>query len=117
MPDRLPPLGEINPNITPPLRKKMGKKSTPIINRRYTPKKPIQRVERSYSRQKKTEVLTYLEHHRYPLNPSGQQQNLRQQRPRANDTPLDLANGLRRLTFPEAAARFKIPVTTISSWY
>ncbi|KAK1574379.1 uncharacterized protein LY79DRAFT_662219, partial [Colletotrichum navitas] len=110
MPDRLP-LGEINPNITPPSRKKMGKKLTPIANRRYTATKPIKRVERSYGRQRQVEVLLYLEHHRYPIYPG---QRLQQ---RAGDTPLDPANGLRRPTLREAAAHFKIPFTTVATWY
>ncbi|KAK1595287.1 uncharacterized protein LY79DRAFT_547262 [Colletotrichum navitas] len=110
MPDHLP-LGQINPNITPPLRKKMGKKPTPIIKRRYTPKNGIKRVERSYSQPKQVDVLLYLEHHRYPLSPG------QRRRQRAGDTPLDPANGLRRPTLREAAAHFKIPLQTVSDWY
>ncbi|KAK1594453.1 uncharacterized protein LY79DRAFT_157434 [Colletotrichum navitas] len=111
MPDRQP-LGDINQNIAPPLRKKMGKKPKPIVHRQYTAKKPIQRIQRSYGRSKQVDVLLYLEHHRYPIDPSCQRQ-----RQRAGDSPLNPANGLRRPTFHEAAAHFGVPFSTVASWY
>ncbi|KAK1964955.1 hypothetical protein LY78DRAFT_658798 [Colletotrichum sublineola] len=115
MPDRQP-LGEINQNTlptttTPPLRKKIGKKPMPIAKRQYTLKNPIQRVERSYRQPKKAAVLLYLEHHRYPLDPT------KPQRQRAGDTPLDPANSLYHPTFHEATTYFKIPFLTVVSWY
>ena len=40
-----------------------GPKSKPLNERPYKAPKPIQRIERSYSRERKIEVLQFLEHH------------------------------------------------------
>ena len=40
-----------------------GPKPKPLNERPYKPPKPIQRVERSYSRERKIEVILFREHH------------------------------------------------------
>jgi hypothetical protein len=41
-----------------------GPKPMPLNKRLYQPLKPIQRIQRSYSRERKIEVLLFREHHR-----------------------------------------------------
>ncbi|KZL81438.1 purine-cytosine permease fcy22, partial [Colletotrichum incanum] len=106
------PLGDISPNTrTLPAKKPRGKKPKPITQRKYTAAPPIKRPEQSYSQQKKVAVVMFLEHERYPIEagPATRQ--------RAGDTRLDPTNGLRRPTYSEATAHFKIPRTTIIDWY
>ncbi|GKT54194.1 pogo transposable element with krab domain-like [Colletotrichum tofieldiae] len=113
MPNRQP-LGEIDPNslqISLPKKKPRGKKPIPITKRSYTIPIQIQQQQRSYSQRKRVDVVMYLKHHRYPIEPWPAT------RQRAGDTPLDPANGLRRPTFDEAADYFKIPRTTVIRWY
>ena len=41
-----------------------GSKPKPLSERPYNPIKPIQRIERSYSRERKIEVIQFRKHHR-----------------------------------------------------
>ena len=41
-----------------------GPKLKPLNERPYKPPKPIQRIERSYSRERKIDIILFREHHR-----------------------------------------------------
>src|ERR1700722_20194799 len=43
-----------------------GPKPKSLSERPYKPPKPIQRIQRSYSRERKIEVILFREHHRVP---------------------------------------------------
>jgi len=47
-------------------RQRPGRKPKALEDRVYKARDPIRRVERSYSREKKVEVLMFLTHHRVP---------------------------------------------------
>jgi hypothetical protein len=73
-------------------------KSKPLSERQYKPPKPIQRIERSYTRERKIEVLMFREHHRV----------------------LDTRTKLpvyRQPTFEQTAAFWKIPDSIIQGWW
>jgi hypothetical protein len=74
-----------------------GPKPKPLNERLLSkPQKPIQRIERSYSRERKIEVILFQEHHQV-LDP-----NTRLYRPP---------------TFEQIAAFWKIPENTIRGWW
>ncbi|KZL66533.1 pogo transposable element with krab domain-like [Colletotrichum incanum] len=111
MPNRQP-LGDIDRNtlpVTPPQKKPRGKTATPITKRSYAAATAAQRSQRSYRQRKQVAVLMYLEHHRYPIEPWPVT------RQRTSDTPLDLANGLRRPTFDEAASWYQRRDTIVNN--
>ncbi len=68
--------------------------------------KAVQRVERTYSYNKKLEVLLFLDKHRVPFQPSETSGRPRQDAPSTKD-------GERAPTFKEASEWFKIPYQTI----
>ena len=73
-------------------------KSKPLNERQYKPPKPIQRIEQSYTRERKIEVLMFREHYRV----------------------LDTRTKLpvyRQPTFEQTAAFWKIPDSTIQGWW
>jgi hypothetical protein len=73
-----------------------GPKPKPLSERPYKPPKPIQRIERSYSRERKIEVILFREHHQV----------------------LDTSTRLYRPpTFKQIAAFWKIPEDTIRGWW
>jgi len=73
-----------------------GPKPKPLSERLYKPPKPIQRIQRSYSRERKIEVILFREHHRV----------------------LDTSTGLYQPpTFEQIAAFWKIPESTIRGWW
>jgi hypothetical protein len=75
-------------------RLRPGPKPKPLEERKYTPRPPIKRVVRRFSREKQIEVLMFLTHHRVKMD-----------------------NGsYRPPTQPEASRWFKIPQQTISRW-
>ena len=84
---------------SPRARCRPGPKPKPLSNRVYKPRGPIKRVRRTYSRERKIEVLLFLIHHRVP--PS---QNSR-------------STEYRRPTNAEAASYWKIPENTIQEWW
>ena len=57
------PLQEISGNNQPP-KKHPGPKPKPLDARPYKQHKPISRIERSYPRERKIQVLLFLIHHR-----------------------------------------------------
>jgi len=76
-----------------------GRKPKPLEERVYRHVGPIQRVERTYSREKKVEVLMFLTHHRVP-----------------KDSHCDWLE-YRPPTQMEASKWFKIPQRTIACWW
>ena len=73
-----------------------GPKPKPLNERLYKPPKPIQRIQRSYSRERKIDVILFREHHRV----------------------LDTSTRLYQPpTFEQIAAFWKIPESTIQGWW
>ena len=101
------PLEEIHNGVKPKkshlkerTNQRPGPKPKPLSERLlsgvYKPPKPIQRIERSYSRERKIEVILFREYHRV----------------------LDTSTRLYRPpTFEQIAAFWKIPETTIRGWW
>ncbi|OJD32395.1 purine-cytosine permease fcy22 [Diplodia corticola] len=90
-------------------RKKPGPKPRPLEQRAFALRKPVTRVERSYSKAKKIEVLMFLQHHRV-LRTVNQDFLYRSMREPAKDP-------YRRPTFAEASRWFKISNRTIENWW
>jgi hypothetical protein len=79
--------------------KRPGPTPKPLANRQVKTLRQISRVERSYSRSKKIEVLTFILHHRvFDL------------------TSFKSRDGYRPPSVHEASRFFKIPVQTIRNW-
>jgi len=78
-------------------RVRPGRKAKPLSDRVYKLRGPIRRIRRSYSRERKIEVLLFLTNHRVAAN--------------AAETEY------RRPTFAEASAYWKIPLSTIHEWW
>jgi hypothetical protein len=78
--------------------------------------KPVKRLQRSYSREKKIQVLTFLAHHKVVR--ARQRQQRRRDGASEADTVLSIDVLLYRdVTLEEAGAFFKIPVSTIHNWW
>ncbi|KAM4059018.1 hypothetical protein HRG_008110 [Hirsutella rhossiliensis] len=91
----------------PPLTElPMDKKAKPVPKRKkpgerpFKPTRPIRRVERSYSRHKRDEVVMFLSHYQV-FDPSVSQAN---------------EQGYRAPSYADAAKHFGIPRTTIARW-
>ena len=78
-------------------RVRPGPKAKPMRNRVYKLRGPIRRIRRSYSRERKIEVLLFLLNHRVAANEAEAE--------------------YRRPTFAEASAYWKIPLSTIHEWW
>jgi hypothetical protein len=108
------PLQSISANtrLAPtPVRKKPGPKPKSLLDRKAVDK-PVKRQRRSYSREKKIQVLTFLLHHKMIRSRITQQRRSRQG---TNEADAFLSVDLltyRDVTLEEAAAFFKIPVST-----
>lgn len=89
----MPPLQEIEFNIIPP-RAAPGPKRKSYEDRHYVEKPPIKRVERSYSKVKRDEVIIWMTHHR-----------------------IDRWGEFKQPTSVDAALNFKIPERTIRDWW
>ncbi|KAH7114029.1 DDE superfamily endonuclease-domain-containing protein [Dactylonectria macrodidyma] len=116
MSDQRTPLGEIDTNTTPirdaVKRRKPGPRPTPLSQRRLPDNlRPIQRVERTYSRGKRLQVLIFLYHHRVHRHPADNGF----QRP--VPPKIEVKEGYRLPTFQEAAEYFKVPRTTVQDWW
>ncbi|EGZ76501.1 hypothetical protein NEUTE2DRAFT_77010 [Neurospora tetrasperma FGSC 2509] len=106
--------------------KKRGPAPKPISERPWTAPKPVRRVERSYSRERKIEVLQFLLNHRIadyrprkaPRRRIGQPPH--EQEPVPQTATRD-ANGqlvwYRAPTYVEASEWWKIPIPTIQGWW
>ncbi|KAK4131743.1 hypothetical protein BT67DRAFT_444530 [Trichocladium antarcticum] len=107
-------------------RKKPGPVPKPLSERlKNKPVKPLRRVERSYTRERKIEVLLYLLNHRIPDN------RHRRQIPRSrvgqshehdwSQSMIQNASGEyvwhRAPTYAEASEFWKIPTPTIQGWW
>jgi hypothetical protein len=101
----------------PPLvRKKPGPKPKPLLDRQAVDK-PVKRLLRSYSREKKIQVLTFLLHHKMVRSRLVQQRRRRQGASEA-DAFLSVDQlTYRDVTLEEAAAFFKIPLATVGRWW
>ncbi|KAK3897949.1 hypothetical protein C8A05DRAFT_19382 [Staphylotrichum tortipilum] len=115
------PLQPIPANITrvpgaPPVRKKPGPKPKSLLDRKAVDKL-VKRQQRSYSRENKVQVLTFLLHHKVVRVPLAQQRRRRQGSSEADAIlSVDLV-AYRDVTLEEAAAFFKIPPDTVGSWW
>ena len=108
------PLQEISSNArhASSSKKRPGPKSTPLSERPYKQHKPVSRIERSYSRERKIQVIQFLIHH----------QVMDDQRRRAraacvNIEPMPDGTIYRPPTSAEASAYWKIPARTIRTWW
>ncbi|KAH7176887.1 hypothetical protein EDB81DRAFT_50926 [Dactylonectria macrodidyma] len=77
-----------------PPRKKPGPKPKPYSERQFIVKPPVQRIERSYSKEKEEEVIMYMIHHRVIHYCC-----------------------LKRPNCVDAEKHFKIPRRTIANWW
>ena len=103
----MPPLQEIRNGAKPPKsflkdRKdtRPGPKPKPLNERIYKPPKGIKRVERSYSRERKIEVILFRMNHRIQLI-----------------TPITRLVYYRPPTFKEMEGFWKIPEQTMCDWW
>jgi hypothetical protein len=95
-----------------PIRKKPSPKPKSLLDRNAV-NKPVKRLQRSYSREKKIQVLTFLLHHRIVRSRLAQQPRRRQGASEADAfLSVDLLT-YRDITLKEAAAFFKIPLATV----
>ncbi|KAG6019646.1 hypothetical protein E4U19_006972 [Claviceps sp. Clav32 group G5] len=102
--ENIDPTVQGTPEVTtspPPLKRKKGPKKQRYVDRIYTPSKPVTRVERTYSNQKREAVLMYLTHHKI-YDPGNR---------------LSPAGGYRSPFTREASKMFNIPQSTISAWW
>ena len=90
-------------------RRKPGPERKPLEMLSYTFKPAISRPERTYSREKKREVLSYLYHHRVydPCSAMKVRQGMTRE-------PSDV---YREPTYKEASTQFGIPGKTIANWW
>ncbi|CAK7563638.1 MAG: hypothetical protein SEPTF4163_001508 [Sporothrix epigloea] len=90
-------------------RLKPGPKPKPLDQRQYTVSKPVLRVERSYSNDKRRDVLAYLYNERVydPCSSMKVRQGMYRH-------PSDQ---YREVTYREASIYFKIPKSTITKWW
>jgi hypothetical protein len=99
-----------------PVRKKPGPKPKSLLDRNAVDK-PVKRLQRSYSREKKIQVLTFLLHHKMVRSRLAQQRRRRQGASEADAfLSVDLLT-YRDVTLEEAAAFFKIPLATVGYWW
>lgn len=104
----MPPLVEISANK----RQRCPGRTVKLLSERTRSDfKPVHRVERTYSYEKRLEVLQFLQN--YWLLDDMPRKGGRQ---RSNNFTIDKP-GYRLPTFLEAAKFFKIPVTTIQAWW
>ena len=99
----------------PPPKKKPGPKPKPLTERAVA-NKPVKRLQRSYSREKKIQVITFLAQHKKVK--TRERQNRR--RTGTDDSHAALktdALTYRDVTLREASQFFKIPVATLSNWW
>jgi hypothetical protein len=106
------PLQSLSANT---VRKKPGPKPKPLLDRKAVDK-PVKRQQRSYSREKKIQVLTFLLHHKMVRT----RQRQRRRRDGASEADALLLTDVlvyRDVTLEETSVFFKIPVTTVYNWW
>ncbi|KAI0184938.1 DDE superfamily endonuclease-domain-containing protein [Xylaria flabelliformis] len=96
-----------------------GPKKKGLKDRSYTTPKPIRRVERTYSKRRKVEVLLFIDNHRIPVTQTTREGALmppNSSRILAGASPVE--EGYRRPYLREVAEYFKISnQTTIRYWW
>lgn len=95
----------------PPVKKKPRPKPKSLLDRKAVDK-PVKRLQRSYSRKEKIQVVTFLLHHKMERSSLPQQRRRRQG---ASETDAFLSMDLlpyRDVTLEESAAFFKILLAT-----
>jgi len=88
--------------------------------RAYDAPAVVKRVERSYSRDKKLQVLDFLLYHRVPKKKDEKARRGQSDPPivtTVNKKPFEPGPKLRAPTFKEAALHFKVPTSTIALWW
>lgn len=110
-------LQEISPNVQslgPIERKRPGPKPKPLTERQPKRLRPISRIERSYPRERKIEVLIFLRTHQIPDTQRlpGRIRDIEQR-------TADIAStgSYRMPTFKEASIYWKVPRSTIADWW
>ncbi|KAF5009390.1 hypothetical protein FDECE_4381 [Fusarium decemcellulare] len=86
--------------VVKPPPKKRGPKPKPLSERVYKPAKPITRIENSYTQKRKEEVILYMLHHEI-YDPNSWKS----------------VNCYRKPFIRDAAEHFKIPDTTVGTWW
>ncbi|RFU34110.1 hypothetical protein B7463_g2199, partial [Scytalidium lignicola] len=115
-------LQERSVNVQWPQRLKKGPKIKPLENRIYTPRiKPITSTRRSYTRERKIEVLKFLFHHKVVVTPSTVYQKPRVRcgmplEPELVD-PFNSITKYRLVTFEEASQFWKISKSILKRWW
>lgn len=89
----MPLLQEIDPNVSIPA-KRCGPKRKAYIDRQFTLRPPIQRIERMYLKAKKEEIIIWMTH--YCIERNGE---------------------WKQLSFRDAEAHWKVLFKTISNWW
>lgn len=98
-----------------PVRKKRGPKPKPLAER-LAIQKPVKRAIRTYSREKKTQAITFLLHHKVPRTLLCQRRR-REGASEADDSLGADLDAYRDVTLTEASEFFKIPASTLSRWW
>lgn len=83
------------------VRKKPGPKPKPLSERKFKERPPVQRIERSYSAEKRREVVMWLLHAKIP-SPAGYR---------------DTVDGFRKPSLRDASQHWNIPRNTIGAWF
>ncbi|KAK2039303.1 hypothetical protein LZ31DRAFT_598963 [Colletotrichum somersetense] len=94
--------------------KRPGPPPKPLHERTYRHRAPVTRVERSYTDQRRKEVIMFLEGHKLAFDDTDAQ--ARRTRVRADQQP-PVEKGYRWPTLLEALEWFKVPERTIHSWW
>ncbi|RFU24506.1 hypothetical protein B7463_g11837, partial [Scytalidium lignicola] len=115
-------LQERSVNAQRPQHPKKGPKIKPLEKRTYTPRfKPVTSARRSYTRERKIEVLKFLLYHKVVVTPSATYQRVKAR----SGMPLEpeLVNSFnsitryRSVTIQEASEFWKIAYGTIKRWW
>jgi hypothetical protein len=96
--------------LTDRIKKKPGPKPKPL-SERIPVTKPVTRIQRTYSKEEKIQVLTFLTNHKMLRTRT----QISRRRSGADVTVDSLT--YRDVTFQEASDFFKIPASTISHWW
>ncbi|KAK0730807.1 hypothetical protein B0H67DRAFT_51090 [Lasiosphaeris hirsuta] len=106
------------------MRKRPGPAPKPLSERVWKPPKPRKRIEQSYTRQRKIDVLLFLLNHRVadsrmrkvPRRRIGQPHDQEPEQPMVRDENGDLV-WYRAPTYIETSKFWKVPVPTIQGWW
>ncbi|KAK1986311.1 hypothetical protein LZ30DRAFT_582334 [Colletotrichum cereale] len=97
--------------------KRPGPPPKPLYERTaYKPRAPVKRTERSYTDQRRKEVIRFLEGHKIACDDNDMQARRMCNRMREGQQPPE-EKGCRWPTLREASEWFKVPERTIHSWW